>query len=57
MPIYNRKDIKGSYFQYGKTGHKYYYTSNKKSSIIKAYNLCLRQVMAIHSSQRKYLTN
>ena len=47
MPIYNNKVNK--YFQFGKQGHKYYYTNNENKKI--AYNKCLNQMRAIKYSQ------
>lgn len=47
MPIHNKKDLKGCYFQYGNNGKKYYYTNN--ASKVEAYYKALNQSKAIHS--------
>ncbi len=49
MPIFNRKDVKGPYFQYGTPGNKYYYKAKNTASKEKAYLSCVRQVRAIHA--------
>lgn len=51
MPIRDLKDAKGHYFQYGKTGHKYYYKPNSKRSRTIAYNKCVKQAQAIKISE------
>ena len=50
MPIYNNKISK--YYQFGKHGHKYYYTNNENKKI--AYEKCLNQMRAIKYSQNNY---
>lgn len=54
MPINLKKDNSENkyYFQYGKTGHKYYSKDLTKSSLKNAYDKCLKQVKAIHSSKK-----
>lgn len=50
MPIRRRKDIHGSYYQWGNHGAKYYYTPNDKSSRENAKNLAGRQAKAAYSA-------
>ncbi len=54
MPIFRRLDREGSYYQYGSTGHKYYYKAKNKASRDRAYSRCLKQVRAIQ--RRKFYT-
>ncbi len=51
MPIYQRKDKYGKYYQFGSRGKKYYFGSCSKSKK-RAYNKALRQGRAIKASQR-----
>lgn len=46
MPIKRAVDSKGSYYQYGTTGTKYYYKPGKKDSRENAYNRALLQLRA-----------
>lgn len=46
MPIHIGKDSKGYYFQFGKTGAKYYYKNTSKSRQT-AYDQARRQGAAI----------
>lgn len=46
MPIHQRHNSKGSYYQYGNHGAKYYYTKETRE---RAYKRALRQARAIHS--------
>jgi hypothetical protein len=48
MPIYNKKDEKGYYFQYGLHGVKYYYNPKSKLSKLEARKKAIRQTAAIH---------
>jgi hypothetical protein len=54
MPIFNKRDSKGAYFQFGTTGHKYYYKTAKGRSLAKAK--CEKQMRAIEFSKhnKKY---
>jgi hypothetical protein len=51
MPIHHKQDAKGHYFQYGKTGAKYYFKPESKRSVTIAHNKALRQTQAIKSSE------
>jgi hypothetical protein len=53
MPIYNRKDTKGSFYQYGKSGAKYYYNPKSALSMKNAYFKSLQQTKAIHVNKHK----
>ena len=50
MPISQKTDRTGTYFQYGKHGKKYYYTTGNKKSREAAYNKAIKQMIAIYSS-------
>jgi hypothetical protein len=52
MPIHASFDKQKNkpYFQFGSTGHKYYFT---KSNIEDKYNQCLQQARAIKANQAK----
>lgn len=50
MPIHKRIDSRGSYFQYGNHGKKYYFDILSDNSIINAYNKALKQQTAIYLS-------
>ena len=47
MPIHNRRDKNGPYFQWGNHGKKYYYIPRNPISRAKAKALCMRQARAI----------
>ncbi len=49
MPIKIKKDNTGLYYQYGTTGHKYYFNPNSEISMDKAYHKCMKQVAAIYA--------
>ncbi len=51
MPIYNKRNVNGPYFQYGKTGFKYYYKPYSAISRGKALGKCKRQAEAIHANK------
>lgn len=53
MPIKAKKDKKGNFFQFGKTGKKYYYRMNDIRSRELAYDKALRQGQAISISKRR----
>lgn len=53
MPIQNKTDNKGNFYQFGDTGKKYYYKSYSKRSNDLAYNKCLKQAKAIEWSKHK----
>lgn len=48
MPIHERANLKNPYFQYGTTGHKYYYIKGNERSRKIAYNKALKQQKAVH---------
>lgn len=50
MPIHRGSDAKGSYYQWGNTGKKYYYTSNNAKSRDIAKKKAQRQATAIYAS-------
>ena len=52
MPIHNRSDSKGKFFQYGEHGKKYYYKNNSQSKQL-AYHKALQQTRAIHARKRR----
>ena len=51
MPIKIHKRGNNYYYQYGKTGHKYYFNPTSQISIDIAFNKALKQQAAIHISQ------
>jgi len=55
MPIYREFTIKNGlevgYFQFGKTGKRYYYIPSSKKSKKEAYLKCLSQSRAIKANQ------
>jgi hypothetical protein len=53
MPIKLRKDYKGYYYQYGTTGHKYYFNPNNNYSMNSAYRKALKQSAAIRIKKFK----
>ena len=50
MPVRRGKDSKGSYYQWGSKGKKYYYSSNNPSSRERAKNKASKQGRAAHAS-------
>ncbi len=54
MPIRRIIDQYGHAFQYGTTGHKYYFNPNNERSISIAYVKALKQSEAINASKYKY---
>lgn len=53
MPIHSGKDNQGSFYQWGKTGKKYYYVSSNEESRKRAYKKAQAQQTAIYSSGYK----
>lgn len=53
MPVKRGIDYNGSYFQWGNSGHKYYFISNNKKSRDIAYKKALKQGRAISISKFK----
>jgi hypothetical protein len=53
MPVHRGKDSNGSYYQWGKSGKKYYYTSGNKKSRDVAKNKAKKQAVAIYASGYK----
>lgn len=53
MPIYRKHNAKGSYYQYGKTGKKYYYIPSNNRSRINAKKKAIKQMIAIEYSQKR----
>ncbi len=51
MPIHRSKDIKGPYYQWGRTGKKYHYIAKDKTSRMAAYDKAKRQAHAIYASE------
>jgi hypothetical protein len=47
MPVRRGKDSKGTYYQWGKSGKKYYYKTGNKASRTRAKNKALKQALAI----------
>ena len=52
MPVRRSKDSKGSYYQFGHHGKKYYYVSGSKRSRTIAINKAKRQGRAEHARKR-----
>lgn len=50
MPIHERKDEIGKYYQYGESGKKYYF--KREGGKAKAYDKSLKQAQAIHASEK-----
>ena len=48
MPIHLRKDKKGSYYQWGNHGKKYYFFTQHGKII--AYGKSVKQAQAVHAS-------
>jgi hypothetical protein len=53
MPVKQKKDSIGSYYQYGNHGKKYYYKANDPVSRHTAKNKALMQQKAAHVSKLK----
>lgn len=47
MPILRGRDKHGPYYQFGQTGHKYYYLCGRLKSRELAYSKVVRQAKAI----------
>lgn len=52
MPIFERSDKDGPYFQYGETGKKYYFTPGNQRSRLIAWNRCKKQVAVIQIKKK-----
>ena len=50
MPVHRGKDSKGPYYQWGKSGKKYYYKSGNSTSRERALRKANTQARAIYSS-------
>lgn len=50
MPIHRESDSKGSYYQWGNHGKKYYYVSGNERSRKIAYSKAVKQARAIYST-------
>ena len=48
MPIQNKKDKYGPYYQWGNHGKRYYYKTNNKTSRLNALRKCELQMRAIY---------
>jgi hypothetical protein len=53
MPLHNKHDDYGHYYQFGDHGYKYYYDKNNKHSEFLAKRSALRQGRAIEASKRR----
>lgn len=53
MPVHNGKDTKGSFYQWGGKGKKYYYTSGNKSSRDRAKKMAGKQGAAAYANGYK----
>lgn len=53
MPIYRRKDSKGTYYQWGNHGKKYYYTPNNIRSREMARKKAVKQAQAAYAAGYK----
>jgi hypothetical protein len=53
MPILNKRDTKGSYYQIKSVKNKYYYIRGNKKSRENAKRKATKQLQAIKISQRK----
>lgn len=51
MPVERGRDKDGTFYRWGKSGKKYYYTPNNKQSREQAKTKALRQGRAIKASQ------
>ena len=50
MPVHRRTDSKGTYYQWGGSGKKYYYTSGNARSRTVAKNKAAKQGRAAYAS-------
>lgn len=50
MPIHRGQNSHGSFYQWGKSGKKYYYKSGDKKSREKAKELAHKQAIAIYAT-------
>lgn len=50
MPIERKTDTKGSYYQWGSRGKKYYYKPGSGMSRNRAYNNALKQAIAAYAN-------
>lgn len=57
MPIYQREDSNGHYYQYGNHGAKYYFIVGNAKSQTDAYDKAKRQTAAIHASEYRRAHN
>ena len=56
MPIYRGVNSKGPYYQWGKTGAKYYYIPNNSRSRLNAKKKAIKQMVAIGYSSNNFAT-
>lgn len=47
MPVHRGQDSKGCYYQWGKSGKKYYYTTGNLRSRERAKSLAIKQAVAV----------
>ena len=52
MPVYERRDARGPYFQWGDTGRKYYFDPGNLASAARARRRAHRQGQAVRARQR-----
>jgi hypothetical protein len=52
MPLQNRQDAKGSFYRWGNSGYKYYYTIGNHRSREKAKEKAMKQARAIEAHKR-----
>lgn len=55
MPLERSRDQQGSFFRYGRSGKKYYYTPKNKQSRDNAKEEALRQARAIYYNKNHTL--
>ena len=55
MPIHQGNDKKGSYYQWGESGKKYYFNQNSIRSMKIEHNKALRQAGAIYANHSQNL--
>jgi len=53
MPVERKADVNGSFYRWGKSGAKYYYTKNNKQSRENAKQKAMRQGRAVHAYRVK----
>ena len=53
MPVERKADTRGSYYRWGQSGAKYYYTPNNKQSRENAKQSAMRQGRAVHAYRVK----